>query len=24
MYWLVCNQPGHYKSGMFAKLTVEK
>jgi uncharacterized cupredoxin-like copper-binding protein len=23
-YWLVCNQPGHYKSGMFAKLTVEK
>ena len=23
-YWLVCNQPGHYKSGMYAKLTVEK
>ena len=24
VYWLVCNQPGHYQSGMFAKLTVEK
>ena len=23
-YLLLCNQPGHYKSGMFAKLTVEK
>ena len=24
MYVLLCNQPGHYKSGMFTKLTVEK
>ena len=23
-YLLVCNQPGHYKSGMFTKLVVEK
>ncbi|MGE5099092.1 MAG: plastocyanin/azurin family copper-binding protein [Deltaproteobacteria bacterium] len=23
-YLLVCNQPGHYKEGMVAKLTVEK
>ena len=23
-YFLLCNQPGHYKAGMFTKLTVEK
>jgi uncharacterized cupredoxin-like copper-binding protein len=23
-YLLLCNQPGHYKAGMFTKLTVEK
>lgn len=24
IYLLVCNQPGHYKAGMFTKLVVEK
>jgi uncharacterized cupredoxin-like copper-binding protein len=23
-YLLVCNEPGHYRSGMFTKLVVEK